>query len=434
MSRKTALAGVGVLLGLAVVGLRLTHSEAPPKPASFKESAGQPPLRARSAPDPGTWPAPPEAAALGQPNDPAVQALAAQLLNRNAPLEERLAAAHTLARLSSLPALAALRTALALDDSELRSAVAEALGECRRAEAAALLQQLAHDADELVACGAIRGIALENDARSAGILDEFLQDAANPIGVRTEACLALGEVANPDAFAALVRAANESTEPAVTEYALEGLGKRAFDETEPFFREFLATPGRGAEARAAALEALQNNEGDVAPLMLEYLADPQAPVRAAAAWALTTTDSPPDTGVRLMDALRTETSSEVRVRLYQAMATQEAYDASAVPALAQKETDPDSRLAALDLWAAASLKPDAAEVLDGFERLAIPELAQTAMRSDSGHQRLTAVMALARCRSPKTQAALQVLSRDSADPRVRDAANSALRPGSPQAD
>lgn len=323
--------------------------------------------------------------------------------------------------------MAALRTGLARAASDVRVDIAEALGECRHPEAAALLLALTRDADENVACGAVRGLASANDAQAAGLLDQLLQDVWSPMSVRTEACLALGDVTHTDALSALIRAANDGRDEQITEYALEGLGKRSFAETESFFREFLETPGRSSQAKTAALEALAGGEEEAAPLLLASLKDSDPEVRAAAAWALTTADTPPETGSRLLESLQTETSSMVRVRLYQALTGQQTYDTAAVPGLVQKESDPDARLAGFGLWAAACRTGKSPELAASFDSLAVPELGRTALSSESPQQRMSAVMSLGLVKSPQTLSTLRNLSQNSTDPRVVEAAKAALQ-------
>jgi HEAT repeat protein len=348
-------------------------------------------------------------------------------LDSNASPDARRKAAQSLARLGSDAALAALRTGLSQAPSDVKADIAEALGECRHPEAATLLLELTRDADEIVACGAVRGLAAGNDAPAAGLLEQLLQDVWSPVSVRTEACLALGDVTHPDALSALIRAANDGRDETIAEYALEGLGKRPFAETESFFREFLETPGRSSQAKTAALEALAGGEEEVAPLLLASLRDSDPEVRAAAAWALTTADTPPETGSRLLELLQTETSSTVRVRLYQALTGQQTYDAAAVPGVVQKESDPDARLAGFGLWAAACNAGKSPELLANFESLAVPELGRTALSAESPQQRMSAVTALGLVKSPQTLATLQNLSQNATDPRVVDAAKAALQ-------
>src|SRR5262249_27839157 len=150
--------------------------------------------------------------------------------------------------------IGALKTALRDGSPYLKAAIAEGLGESPHREARSLLIDLINGADATAARGAIRGMALRGEAEAADILSNLLCNESKPASLRTEAALALGDVQQPAALNALVRATGEIQEPEILEQVLEGLGRRPWPETESFFRDYLASPGLTAESKVAAIE------------------------------------------------------------------------------------------------------------------------------------------------------------------------------------
>jgi len=358
-------------------------------------------------------------------NTPAGQ-LAAQLLNETVPLKLRRSAAFELARLGSDEAFAALNAGLFSTNSMVKAAIAESLGECPHAQAVALLTRLLDDEDETVARGAIRGLGSRGDAGASEALSNILFDPDRLDDVRAEAALALGEIAQPEALAALTRAINEIQDEAILEQIWEGLGSRPFAETEALFRSYLDSPNLSTDGKVMALEALANTEGNVAPLFLSYAGDADPEVRAAAAWGLVGAESQPEVSGRVMEWLQNESSAEVRQHLYQALSSQENLDPAAVLALAQKESDPSARLAALSL-AAASSDTASPELLAYFNQTAVPELRATAVSGSDLGDRLSSVMALGRAGTPEALQALEDVARTSHDASTLEAVQSILK-------
>ncbi len=358
-------------------------------------------------------------------NTPAGQ-LAAELLNESFPLKLRRTAAFELAKLGSDEAFAALNAGLFSTNSMVKAAIAESLGECPHAQAAGLLKRLLDDEDETVARGAIRGMGSRGDTAASEALSNILFDPDRLDDVRAEAALALGEIAQPEALAALTRAINEIQDEAIVEQIWEGLGNRPFSETESLFRSYLDSPNLSGEAKVMALEALANTEGNVAPLFLGYANDLDPEVRAAAAWGLVGAESQPEVTSRVLVWLQNESSAEVRQHLYQALSGQEALDPAAVLALAQKESDPSARLAALGLAAAAS-DTASSELLAYFNQTAVPELQATAVSGSDLGDRLSSVIALGRAGTPEALQALEEVARTSHDASTLQAIQSILK-------
>ncbi len=363
---------------------------------------------------------------LADTNSPEAQ-LVSQLLNPSLPLKTRRQAARALAKLGSDNSITALKTALRDGPPYLKAAIGEGLGESPHPEARTLLIDLIDGTDETAARGAVRGFALRGDAEATDILANLLFDAQKPESVRTEAALALGEVQQPGALSALTRAVSEIQDPAIIEQVLEGLGRRPFAETEQFFSDYLASPGLAAESKVAALEALGNSTGDVAALVLKYAVDPDPEVRAAAAWALSATETHTDIAPQLLELLKGETSPEARARLYEALGGQENDDSAAVLALVHNETDLTARQAGLGILAELCRSAPTPELLAFFNQTAVPELENRAVAAKDLQDRLASVMTLRRAGTPESASALENVVRQSNDRKIVDAAQAALR-------
>jgi HEAT repeat protein len=391
-----------------------------PEPASAQSVAQDRPSAEPAASARPAAPFPPALAAgwTRSTNAP----LIARLFDVSLPLAARRRAARELARIGSDDAIAALKVALAGGPPYLKAAIGEGLGESPNPEAGALLRELANDTDETAARGAVRGLAMRGGAEAAEALAGFLGDEDKPESVRTEAALALGDVEGPEALAALTRAVAEIHDESIAGSILEGLAKRPFDETEQAFSNYLETPNLTGESKAAALEALANTQGEVAPFLIQYAADPDSQVRAAAAWSLTSTESETNLSPQLTDWLKQETDSEVRTRLYQALGNQDNYDVTALMALAQKETDPAARLAGLELLGRACGPDSTPDLLSFFNQTAVPELTKAALSGDNPQQRLNSVQALSQAGTPESIHALQQIAGSSGDPAIVAAA------------
>jgi HEAT repeat protein len=356
--------------------------------------------------------------------------LVAQLLDAGLPLKTRRQAARALAKAGSEEGMQALKLALQDGPPQLKATIAEALGESPHADARATLIDLLNGKDETTARGALRGFALRGDADAAELLTDVLFNEHQTANLRMEAALSLGEVSDPQAMAALTRAAGQLKDETLLEGILEGLSKRPFAETQDFFQSYLESPNLSSDARRAALGSLANTSGDAASLLLKYAGDRDPEVRAAAAWALSARQGESDMGVQVVGLLQAESSPQVRARLYQALSAQESYDVSAIVGLAQRETDPLARLAGLDVLAANLRGTSDGELLDFFRQTAIPELKHTALNAPDPQERVTAVMTLRRAGTPEALEVLHQVANQSTDRKTGQAAQMALGKGS----
>src|SRR5439155_7579336 len=127
------------------------------------------------------------------------------------------------------------------------------------------------------------------------------------------------------------------------------------------------------------------------------------------------------------ELLQQETSAEVRLRLYQALASQENYDAEKVLALTQKESDQGARLAGLDLLAEVCRSAPIDAVLEFFKQTAVAELKRTALTAESLPDRLASVTALRHARTAEANDALQEIAGAAGERKVVEAARAALQ-------
>jgi HEAT repeat protein len=363
---------------------------------------------------------------LEQPVDPTTAELLDQLVNASLPLRTRRQNARELARSGSDQGLVALKIALRESTPYLRAAIAEGLGECPHQEACPLLVELADDADETTARGAVRGMALRADGQAIASLGEILFNPDKPDSVRGEAALALGTISQPAALTVLLRAVDEIQDEALARDVLDGLGRQSISQTAAFFQGYLDSPAVPIDLKAAALEALSRAEGDMGPMLLKYVTNPNAQLRSAAAWSLSALENPPDLGPQLLDRLKRETDPEVRRRLYQALGNQESCDWDSVITLAGSESDPSARLAALDLLTGACQPGASRQLVDFFDRNALPELKQIALNSISAEDRLLATISICRSETSQSLADLEGLAGLSNDSKVIEASKAAI--------
>lgn len=416
---------VGVLLVLTMGGIWLAPHKSPlPRPAHTNAPA----MTSSNAPDlskPIAAPALPHLTPLerfpGWTNSPQARLIYA-LLDGALPLKARRQAAVELARIGSDEAIAALKTALLDGPPYLKAMIAEGLGESAHPEAEAMLLGLLRDPDEVVARGAIQGLATRGTAQAAQALQEVLFDATRPESVRTEAALALGDVPQPEALNALARALSEIDEPGMIESILEGLGKRPFEETESLFRSYLETPNLPSDMKAAALEALSSTQGDVSSFLLGFASDPDPEVRGTAIAALGNSENQSDLGPQLMGLLKDETDPDVRAKLYEALKNQDNLNAADLLAQVQAETASPARLAALNTLAAVLHTSDSEAARQYFDQVAVPELKNSALTAEDPDDRLEALASLRLAGTALSLQTIQDIAAHSTDPKIVQAA------------
>ena len=293
-------------------------------------------------------------------------------------------------------------------------------------EMSQVAQKLLEHTDEAVVRGAIRGMAARGDAEAVSVLSGILSDAKKPESLRTEAALNLGEMEQPGVSKILVAAALSSTDESLTEHILTGLGKRPFNETQEFYREYIADKAVGLDAKAAALDALGNTPGPVSTFLVEQCSNPDPRLREAAARSLSQVDDPGNYAPAVITALQKETSPEVRARLYETLSNQKDFDSSAIVAMAKNETNLRAQLGAWHLLADLCRQQPTPEVTDYFGQKGVPALKAMALQSTDAFNRLESVITLRKAKTPESYTALEDISKTATDRRVVEAAQAAI--------
>jgi HEAT repeat protein len=319
-------------------------------------------------------------------------------------------------------ALAALRQSLSNAPPELRATVAEALGNCADSQAGAILKELLNDENEDVIRGAIRGLAASGNRAAVDILSQLILSPKQSDGIRSEAALALGKIQGGDSLRTLVRLVSEVNDREIAEALLSGLGRLPIEQTQDFFQRYLASSETEVELRVAALEALGDSKSAAAPFLVKYLQSEEAEIRAAAAWAIANLDAPGDVAGALVARLPNESEPEVRVRLYQALQNQEIFDIGGVTSIIATEQDLAARLAGYQLLAREVARAHDSALALQFDKLAVPRLAELAIKGANMNQRLNAVVALKQANTPAAIRALASISVQSGETKIVQAA------------
>ena len=170
------------------------------------------------------------------------------------------------------------------------------------------------------------------------------------------------------------------------------------------------------------------------PFLASLGSDRDSDVRAAAAWALSATETSGNLGEPLLGLLRGESDADVRLRLYQALGNQESFDATAALNIIRNEKDPSARVVGLDLLAKTLAGNPTSPLRSYFDQTALPELTQTALSGQNSDDRMAAVVALTRASTFSAAAvdALRTLAQQASDPRVLRSVQSYLAKLPPQ--
>jgi HEAT repeat protein len=287
--RMKVLLPVALLVGLIVIAFIFTrsHLRSPAKPAGQETSIA---IHSTTAPGlPRNTVTVHPSVRLSQPYvEPETERLISIMLDQSASSQLRRQAARSLGKIGTEEAMNALKSALASKDAPpyVKSAVAEGLGQSPSVESRDLLHELVSGKDQTTARAAARGLAARGDADAVDTLGKLLFNDQTPLGVRTEAALALGDVDLPSAQDQLTRALSQIHDEDVVESVLDGLGRRPFSETQEFFRNYLNSPDVPPVSKVLAIEAVRDSDGDVAPFLSHYLNDSNPTVRTAAKDAL----------------------------------------------------------------------------------------------------------------------------------------------------
>jgi hypothetical protein len=262
-------------------------------------------------------------------------------------------------------------------------------------------------------------------------LSSILSDPERPHPVREQAALSLGALPGPNALERAAAAFGRVDDEALSDALLEGLGTRSFAETESFFRAVLEDAALPPARRAAALDALGNSTDDAASLLVWYAAQaPTAEERLAAASALALLDQPGEALAALRGLLEHEPEPDVRVALYQALASDPDGVAAAggaarlLTAVLSERVDLARAEGARLLGTGLAADPDPA-LAARFDAELVPWLDEQARESSLAAVRSASVEALAAAATPDSVRALEALA-GVPDPRVAGAAGRAL--------
>jgi len=345
------------------------------------------------------------------------------LFDQKASLKDRRQAAWTLAKSATKEVLQTLEQFLSLQSTPayIKAAVVDGLGYSSDPEARELIIEALKNEDEVVVCGAIRGLSVIGDEGTVTILSNFINSTDATEGVAAEAAIGLGNIDHPDAYNALIEAyysAEKAGNADLKNDIITALGKRDISETEEFFLNILDENKSNPSMRLAAVEALRDAQGDTGLFFLSSLNDEEPEVRAEAAWALTFAEVPGNYGMELQAHLASEDNAEVRKRLYQALGNQEDSDIDAIAGIVFEDADLDARLAGYD-FLARNIRSSENEILrEQFEKKAIPELKSIALSEESLNLKLSAVISLKRAGTEGSFSALEEIAERSSDPKV----------------
>ena len=345
------------------------------------------------------------------------------LSDQEASLKDRRQAAWTLAKNATREVLQTLEQFLALQETPayIKAAIVEGLGYSSDPHAMELIIEALKNDNEVVVCGAIRGLSAIGDENTIAILSNFISTPDTTRGVATEAAIGLGNIDHPDSYNALIEAyysAKKAGNADLQYDIITGLGERDISETKEFFQNILDENMSDPSTRLAAVEALKNAQGDTGSLFINSLNDGDPEVRAEAAWALAFAEDPGDVAMELEAHLANEGNAEVRKRLYQALGNQENADIDAIAGIVFEEMDLDARLAGYDFLARNIGSSENEKIREQFEKKAIPELQRIALSEESLHLKLSAVIALKRAGTERSFIALEQIAAKSSDPNV----------------
>jgi HEAT repeat protein len=307
----------------------------------------------------------------------------------------------------------------------LKATVAEALGHSSVPETRDLVTAALSNPSEAVVRGAIKGLSAIGGKDSIERLSDLMYSPKSSAGIREEAARGLGRIEDPQAMEVLVGAYAHATFAEDMEFRAEILstiGQRESDEESVgFLQNVLDDEATAGSLRLAAITALQDYSGEVGPLLLKYLSAQDSDIREEAAWVLSVAEQPGELSPELLGLLAGERDAAVRKRLYQALGNQEQVDLLAVKAQVQRETDRQAKVSGYGLILENLKDAEGAGIGQWADEVAIPELCEIVMTADTLNERLEAVIALQKARTPEADAALQGIAMVSVDQRILDA-------------
>ncbi len=344
------------------------------------------------------------------------------VLDKTASLKARRQAALILAKDGNEIVLKELEKILFQEGcpGSLKATIAEGLGYSSNPQAKGLLITALNHEDDEVVCGAIRGLCAIGDKDAVFMIVDMMNSTDASAIVVAEAAAGLGKIDSPDAYIALIDAYKKAEEldGDFKEDIILALGNRDISETADFFKKILNNTTSDPSLRLAAIEAVEDAQGESGAFLLDYLNDPDGDIRAETAWGLASVDDPGDIAEVLQSQLAAEEEEEVRKRLYQALGNQEIIDIDAVAGFIFKEPDLDARLAGYDLLAQKLIFSETTQVSEQFKQQTIPELKNIALSGKNLNYKLSAVITLKRAGTLAAMSALEEIAVTSPDYRV----------------
>jgi len=344
------------------------------------------------------------------------------VLDKTASLKARRQAAWILAKDGNEIVLKELEKILFQEGwpGSLKATIAEGLGYSSNPLAKELLITALNHEDDEVVCGAIKGLCAIGDKDAVFMIVDMMNSNDASAIVVAEAAAGLGKIDSPDAYIALIDAYKKAEEldGDFKEDIILALGNRDISETADFFKKILNNTASDPSLRLAAIEAIEDAQGDSGAFLLDYLNDPDSDIRAETAWGLALVDDPGDIAEVLQFQIAAEEEAEVRKRLYQALGNQEIIDIDTVAGFIFKEPDLDARLAGYDLLAQKMVFSETPQVSEQFKQQTIPELKEIALSKKNLNYRLSAVITLKKAGTLAALSALEDIAVKSPDDKI----------------
>lgn len=348
--------------------------------------------------------------------------LFALLHDKAGPLKKRCNAAYILAREANDATFYHFQDIFydAQTPSELKTAILTGIGYSNSSAKIELINDGLKDSDEDVVCGAIRGLQGFSDDYAVQTLSDFVYSDNASETVKKEAISSLGGIQNPasvkvltDSYYAFLEAGNNNFSTDI----ITAAGQKDFSQTQAFFTDVLKNSENNTSSRLAVAEAFENSDGQASSVLLSLLHDKNSEVRAAAAWSLATATETGDISAELLAAVKQETDSETKKRLYQSLGSQENVNTAEIIPSITSETNLSTRLAGYNLVAVKLYKKDQ-QTQDWFVTQALPELKDTALNAATRNARLNAVIAIKRAGLAQTKDVLYEIAKTSKDKSV----------------
>jgi HEAT repeat protein len=350
----------------------------------------------------------------------------ARFLDGRVEMSERRLLAYRLARADSSKSLAALVEVFQSAPAVDKAFMAQLLGTSGMGAVKPLLLPLVDSKDDGVAIAAIRGLCALGGEDVESIAAAVIRDARRSDALRAAAAGGLGALGTSRSLEALTSALRAPSSEPIETALLESLGKFDFPRVSSLFGDYIADPRRTSEQRAAAVEALQDSSTESIPFLLDLARrNPEAEVRASAAWTISTHNEIHDLAPVLVALALAEKDPDVRRRLYEAMWPQTEIPAERLLPLVEAERDIAARVAGCNALGAAAFQQPHSETARVFDDRIVPELRRIATSPNSLNIQMRSVFALRRAKSEKAREALVEIAHN-ARPQIATAAKNGL--------